>query len=675
MLKLEDIKTGALLEGLVPGRAVTVMATIWHGDHDLEVIYQDPEKRLDRSLLSRVDEGRLTLAAAEDSWPLDGDGRLFKLASEARRIKSAHLFDPYVAVEAADIDPLPHQIEAVYHQMMPIQPLRFVLADDPGAGKTIMSGLYIRELALRGDLERVLIVAPGSLVVQWQDELWQRFYLDFRILTNDMVDTARTGNPFNEHDLLIARLDQLARRDDLQDKLAASRWDLVVVDEAHKMSAHYYGKKLNKTKRYQLGERLRDLTRHLLLLTATPHSGKQESYMLFLALLDQDRFGGRLRGGNVPDASDLMRRCLKESLLTFEGKPLFPERRAHSVKYDLSPPEQRLYDEVTDYVRHGMDRAKQIEQKNRRRGLVVGFALAALQRRLASSPHAIYRSLRRRRERLENQAIRSRLTWQSILDERGEHDLNLTPADANQARTRLEEADRTVELRIGETFSQVLYPVQSPGQSEIRWSSVRVTGSDGLYERVVRKLESSQHLITSYAGTLVRRDLDRPEAPLWDGDHIGIRTLWSYYCRFLYMPRLAGFGVLTAAISRGVADLNWQNDTFAYADTYNADENRYPGLQAPAQVEVTQSLTALLVRPTRAAVQFDAESRPADDEEKVPDDVEDIWKPKDPDPGRPPAPDPRPTRFYGRMELDPVRAMRDLGGIIDEVTKHLTETR
>ena len=272
------------------------------------------------------------------------------------------------------------------------------------------------------------------------------------------------------------------------------------------------------------------------------------------------------------------------------------------------------------------------------------------------------------------QAIRSRLAWKSILDERGEHDLNLTPADVNQARTRLEEADRTVELRIGETFSQVLYPVQSPGQAEIRWSSARVTGSDGLFQRVVRKLESSQHLIASYAGTLVRRDLDRPEAPLWDGDHIGIRTLWSYYCRFLYMPRLAGFGVLAAAISRGVADLNWQNDTFAYADTYNADENRYPGLQAPAQVEVTQSLTALLVRPTRAAVQFDAESRPADDEEKVPDEIEDTWKPKDPGPGQPPVPTPQPTRFYGRMQLDPVRAMRDLGGIIDEVTKHLTGT-
>ena len=128
MLKLEDIRAGALVEGLLPGRSVTVIATIWHGDHDVEVVFHDSEKRLDRALLSRTDEKRLSVAAAEDSWPLDGDGRLSKLASEARRTKSAHLFDPYIAVVAADIDPLPHQIEAVYHQMMRIQPLRFVLA-------------------------------------------------------------------------------------------------------------------------------------------------------------------------------------------------------------------------------------------------------------------------------------------------------------------------------------------------------------------------------------------------------------------------------------------------------------------------------------------------------------------------------------------------------------------
>ena len=272
------------------------------------------------------------------------------------------------------------------------------------------------------------------------------------------------------------------------------------------------------------------------------------------------------------------------------------------------------------------------------------------------------------------QAIRSRLAWQSILDERGEHDLNLTPADVNQARTRLEEADRTVELRIGETFSQVLYPVQSPGQAEIRWSSVRVTGSDALFERVVRKLESSQHLITSYAGTLVRRDLDRPDAPLWDGDHIAIRTLWSYYCRYLYMERLAGFGVLAAAISKGVANTNWQNDTFAYAESYDPEADRYPGLQTGQHVEVTQSLDAVLVHPVRALVQIDAESRAAETDDDVPGEIEGTWKPEDPRPGRPPAAAPQPTRFYGRMELDPVRAMRDLGGIIDEVTKHLTGT-
>ena len=497
MLRLEDIQTGALVEGLLPGRAVTVMASIWHGDHDLEVIYQDPEKRLDRSLLSRADEGRLALAAVEDSWPLDGDGRLFKLASEARRIKSAHLFDPYVAVEAADIDPLPHQIEAVYNHMMSNQPLRFVLADDPGAGKTIMSGLYIRETAIRGDVERVLIVAPGSLVVQWQDELWQRFHLDFRVLTNDMVESARTGNPFTEENLLIARLDQLARRDDLQDKLAASRWDLVIVDEAHKMSAHYYGRKLNKTKRYQLGELLRDLTRHLLLLTATPHSGKQESYMLFLALLDEDLFGGRLRGGQVPDASHLMRRCLKESLLTFEGKPLFPERRAHSVKYDLSPPEQRLYEEVTDYVRHGMDRAKQIEQKNRRRGLVVGFALAALQRRLASSPHAIYRSLRRRRERLETRLAEleaiaeGRAVADPLLSNLSEEDLTFFDYDDYDDR-QIDSIETEVidQATAAETVPELRKEIETLGRLVGIAAEVRRAGTDTKWEELSTVLQS-----------------------------------------------------------------------------------------------------------------------------------------------------------------------------------------
>ena len=497
MLKLEDISAGAAVGGLVPGRAATVIAVTRHGDDHAEVIYRDGGSRIETVLLSRSDEDRLDLVATEDSWPMDADGRLFKLASEARRIASAHLFDPYVAVESADIEPLPHQIEAVYRRMMPIQPLRFVLADDPGAGKTIMSGLYIRELAIRGDVERVLVVAPGSLVVQWQAELWERFRLDFHILSNDMVETARTGNPFTEHDLLIARLDQLARRDDLGDKLSASRWDLVVVDEAHKMSAAYFGKKLNKTKRYQLGERLRDRTRHLLLLTATPHSGKQESYMLFLALLDEDLFGGRLRGGQVPDASGLMRRRLKENMLTFEGKRLFPERRAYSVKYELSEPEQRLYDEVTAYVRHGMDKAKQIEQRNRRRGLVVGFALAALQRRLASSPHAIYRSLRRRRERL-----RKRLEeLDAIAEGRAIPDPHLTSLseddlifldydDFDDQQIDRMETEVIDQATAAESAAELRTEIETLGRLVGIAAGVRGAGTDTKWEELSRLLQS-----------------------------------------------------------------------------------------------------------------------------------------------------------------------------------------
>ncbi|MEX1093409.1 MAG: helicase-related protein [Acidimicrobiia bacterium] len=406
MATLEDLKPESVVEGLVVGRSVTIVATTWHGTDTMEVVYRTAEGAVDNRLLSRSDEARLAIATEERHWTLDADGELFKLASEARRIELAHLFDPYVAVESANIDPLPHQIEAVYEQMLPRQPLRFLLADDPGAGKTIMSGLYIRELAIRGDAERVLVVAPGSLVEQWQDELWQRFQLPFEILSRDMVENARTGNPFVERNFLIARVDQIARNEDLQVKLRASEWDLVVVDEAHKMAARYFGSKLEKTKRYQVGEQLRGITRNLLLLTATPHNGKEEDFQQFLALLDPDRFAGRLRDGRAPDASDLMRRYVKENLLTFEGRPLFTERIARSVKYDLSPMEDGLYKAVTHYVRKEMDKAKAIEEGgDRRRGLVVGFALTALQRRLASSPEAIYRSVQRRKERLQKRLM------------------------------------------------------------------------------------------------------------------------------------------------------------------------------------------------------------------------------------------------------------------------------
>ena len=323
--------------------------------------------------------------------------------SEAQRIRLAHLFDPLLAVHTSVVDPLPHQITGVYEAMLPRQPLRFLLADDPGAGKTIMAGLLIKELIARGDLERCLIVCPGSLAEQWQDELYRRFQLPFEILTNDKLEAARTRNWFLETDLVIARLDKLSRDEDVQQKLQApdAGWDLVVCDEAHKLSATFFGGEVKYTKRYRLGQLLSGLTRHFLLMTATPHNGKEQDFQLFLALLDGDRFEGRFRDGvHAADVSDLMRRMVKERLLKFDGKPLFPERVAYTVPYRLSDEEAHLYTAVTDYVREEFNRAEALA--NAKRAGTVGFALTILQRRLASSPEAIYQSLRRRRERLES---------------------------------------------------------------------------------------------------------------------------------------------------------------------------------------------------------------------------------------------------------------------------------
>ncbi len=401
-MTLEDLQPNAAVRGILTDGLVVVVSVHWFGSQALELTYKTPDGKVANELLYRSDEARLEVAEQGQPWSFDGDGALFRLVSEALRIRLAHLFDPVLAVHTSVVEPLPHQITAVYESMLPRQPLRFLLADDPGAGKTIMAGLLIKELIARGDLERCLIVCPGSLAEQWQDELSQRFQLPFEIMTNDKLEAARTGNWFLEANLVIARLDKLARDEQVQQKLQApdTGWDLVVCDEAHKMSASFFGGEIHYTKRYRLGQLLSTRTRHFLLMTATPHNGKEEDFQLFMALLDNDRFEGRFRDGvHVADVSDLMRRMVKERLLKFDGKPLFPERIAYTVPYQLSEAEAQLYEAVTDYVREEFNRADALA--NAKRAGTVGFALTILQRRLASSPEAIYQSLRRRRERLE----------------------------------------------------------------------------------------------------------------------------------------------------------------------------------------------------------------------------------------------------------------------------------
>ena len=399
-----DLLAGQRLAGVIADGDVIVVAVDIHGPGSATLTYRSSDGQLGERILTSDDLGGISEVSTQ-RWTFEGDGAAFRLASEARRMKWAHLSDPFAAVDTSNIEPYPHQIEAVYNRFLTQKPLRFLLADDPGAGKTIMAGLLIRELMLRGDVARCLVVAPGSLVEQWQDELWEKFGLDFELMSRGAVEASRTGNPFLEKNLLIARVDQLARAEDLTAKVQVSDWDLVIVDEAHKMSAHQYGNELKKTKRFLLGEVLRERARHLLLLTATPHNGKNEDFLAFMTLIDPERFAGRLRDGEVPDVSDVMRRLVKENLTTFDGRRLFPQRHAHSLNFELSEPEDALYQAVTSYVREGMNRAARMQEEgDKRRGIIVGFALAGLQRRLASSPAAIYHSLRRRTERLQKQA-------------------------------------------------------------------------------------------------------------------------------------------------------------------------------------------------------------------------------------------------------------------------------
>src|SRR6476620_7287234 len=246
-MNLGDIQRGMSLTGIESEVIVTVMATVSHGPDSVQVIYRTPDGSMRERLLGRADEATVSQATVQRPWSFDGDGDEFQLTCEAKRIDFAFLFDPMMAVHSSNVDPLPHQITAVYESMLPRQPLRFVLADDPGAGKTIMAGLYIRELIMRADARRILIVAPGSLVEQWREEMFEKFGLEFRVFTKDLEAATPSGNPFEDLDHIIVRLDQMSRNEDLQDKLLATSWDLVIFDEAHKLSAHFYGNKVEKT--------------------------------------------------------------------------------------------------------------------------------------------------------------------------------------------------------------------------------------------------------------------------------------------------------------------------------------------------------------------------------------------------------------------------------------------
>ncbi len=344
---------------------------------------------------------------------------------ESHRIKLAYAHDPYFAVSLSGMRGLPHQVEAVYRHLLPQPRLRFVLADDPGAGKTIMAGLLLKELKLRGVVDRILVIAPAPLTVQWQDELLDKFDERFEVVSSTQVRWQLGGNAWQHYPQVVTSLD-FAKREDVAPDLLRADWDLVIMDEAHKCSAATYGDEVRRTRRYALAEELSKRTERLLLLTATPHSGDEDRFTHFLALLDPDQFSSAdlvRRQLTLPESPYFLRRQ-KEDMIDERGRPLFVPRRVVTQPFTLSGPEMDLYEDVTAYIG---DFLGSIPGS---RGNAIALARTVLQRRLASSLGAI-------RSSLHNRAVR--------LAERAEKLEGMTPAEQRR---------RLAELRVIEAADE-----------------------------------------------------------------------------------------------------------------------------------------------------------------------------------------------------------------------------
>jgi len=398
---------GTILEGPFfpePVRVVKAKAR----NNRLEIIAEGVNtKQTWKKLLKLEDFKRdVTVVSPGGIATFQGDSRRFQLAAQAYQIRLAYQYDPHFAVSVSQIDPLPHQLDAVYNRLLSQPRIRYLIADDPGAGKTIMAGLLIKELKFRGLVEHILIVTPANLTDQWRREMQDKFGEVFDVIDRSRVDGAYGRNVWEDTAQAICSIDFAARNEDIKQQMRDVRWDLIVVDEAHKMSAYRYGRKTKTTARYELGRFLAERTDHFLFLTATPHKGDPDNFALLLQLLDPDLYvtGDILAEASSRDENRIMCRRLKEDMRKFNGEPCFPGRHVETLEYKLkggdgSIPDEAtelgLYNAVTNYVTYHFQRAEREGNRN------VGLALTVLQRRLASSLAAIRLSLERRMKRLK----------------------------------------------------------------------------------------------------------------------------------------------------------------------------------------------------------------------------------------------------------------------------------
>jgi len=397
----QPIRPGCIVTGPTLPEPIEVLATIPMGA-SLKVIGRGRNTGLTHDpVLTPAQLSRLNVSA--DREPFDGDARMFRLGIEAKRLGLAYEYDPFFSLSIARVDPLPHQLEAVYSYFLRLPRIRFLLADDPGAGKTIMAGLLLKELKARGLVRRVLIVTPANLTFQWQREMSDKFREKFDIIRGDVLRANYGQNPWQEKDQVVTSVSWVSLVEDARESLLRSRWDLVIVDEAHKMSARSED---HSTYAYRLGAALSKMTDHYLLMTATPHKGDPEHFRRFLALLDADVYGSiqSLQQAMREHQAPFYLRRTKEALVTFpdpntgEVHKLFTKRDVRSAAFDLDGEELDFYDDLTRYVE---DQSIAAAADDSARGRAVGFTMAMLQRRMASSVYAVRRSLERMRTRRE----------------------------------------------------------------------------------------------------------------------------------------------------------------------------------------------------------------------------------------------------------------------------------
>lgn len=395
------IKPGVIVSGPLIPEPLEVLAVVPMGG-SLKVTGRGMKTGLTHDPIFSVEQlGQLTVSAEQE--PFDGDAALFRLGVEAHRLGLAYEYDPYFSLSIARVDPLPHQLEAVYDYFLKLPRIRFLLADDPGAGKTIMAGLLLKELKARGLVRRTLIVTPANLTFQWQRELKDKFRENFEIVRGDVLRANYGQNPWQEKSQVVTSISWVSTQEDARESLLRSRWDLIIVDEAHKMSAYANDR---KTLAYALGEHLSEMTDHYLLMTATPHKGDPENFCRFLSLLDRDVYG------NIQSLQQAMRqqeapfylRRIKEALLSFPDPEtgavtrLFTKREVRTAAFELDGEELEFYDQLTRYVE---DQSIRAAQDDSARGRAVGFTMAMLQRRMASTLYAVRRTLERMKERRE----------------------------------------------------------------------------------------------------------------------------------------------------------------------------------------------------------------------------------------------------------------------------------